>query len=152
MAESRREGPQTAKEAERQTTGTGNGQRGSEAARQAERLVDVGREGVRQTTETTKAAAAGALRSGASLADGAQEITAAWTHYAEEVLRHTSEASQALLRARSFNEVLDVQSRLLRNNMQAFFDQTAKIAETASRMATRPLEALKGASAEQARR
>jgi hypothetical protein len=66
--------------------------------------------------------------------------------YAEEVMRHTSEASQALLRARNFSEMVEVQAELLRDNMQSFLDQSAKIAESASRMATRPLDALKEAS------
>ncbi len=66
-------------------------------------------------------------------------------------MRHTSEASQALLRARTFNEMLEVQAKLLRNNMQAFLDQSVRISESASRMATRPLEALREASSEQNR-
>ena len=91
-------------------------------------------------------------RSGSALAEGAQEITAAWARYAEEVMRHTSEASQALLRAQTFNEMLEVQARLLGDNMQSFLDQSTRIAEAASRMATRPFVAPKEASAEQARR
>jgi hypothetical protein len=67
-------------------------------------------------------------------------------------MRHTSEASQALLRAQSFSEMLEVQAKLLRDNMQAFLDQSVAIAEAASRMATRPLEAMKEASTEQTRR
>ena len=55
------------------------------------------------------------------------------------------------LRARTFHEMLEVQAKLLRNNMQAFLDQSVKIAESAGRMATRPLEALKEASSEQSR-
>jgi hypothetical protein len=81
----------------------------------------------------------------------AREITAAWTRYAEEVMRHTSEASQALLHARTFGEMLEVQAKLLHDNMQSFLDQNAKIAETASRMATRPFDALKEASGGQTR-
>jgi hypothetical protein len=156
MAESRREGPQFAKEAERpsdNTAGAGNRERGSEAAQHpAERLVELGQQGMQRGTEASAAAVTGALRSGSSIADSAQEITAAWARYAEQVMRHTSDASQALLRARTFSEMLDVQAKLLRDNMQAFLDQSAKIAETASRMAARPLEALKEASAEQTRR
>jgi hypothetical protein len=78
--------------------------------------------------------------------------TAAWARYAEEVMRHTSEASQALLRAQTFNEMLEVQARLLGDNIQSFLDQSTRIAEAASRMATRPFVAPKEASAEQARR
>ena len=39
-------------------------------------------------------------------------------------MRHTSEASQALLRARTFTEILEVQAKLLRDNMQAFLEQS----------------------------
>jgi hypothetical protein len=56
------------------------------------------------------------------------------------MVRHTSEASQALLWARTLNEMLEVQAKLLRDNMQAFFDQSGRISESAVRMATRPLE------------
>ena len=66
-------------------------------------------------------------------------------------MRHTTEASQALLRARTFHEMLEVQAKLLRDNMQAFLDQSVRIAESASRMATRPLEELRTASTERPR-
>ena len=66
-------------------------------------------------------------------------------------MRHTSEASQALLRADTFSEMLEVQAKLLRDNRQSFLDQSAKIAEIASRMATRPLDPLKEASGGQTR-
>ena len=66
-------------------------------------------------------------------------------------MRHTNEASQALLRARTFTEILEVQAKLLRENMQAFLDQSVRTAESASRVATRPTEALRDASSEQPR-
>jgi hypothetical protein len=47
------------------------------------------------------------------------------------------------LRARTFAEMLEVQAKLLRDNMQSFIDQSARIAEAAGRMATRPFNALK---------
>jgi hypothetical protein len=158
MAESRRN-QHAQKEMERPTDGNrqdaraGNGERGSEAARQqAERFAASGREGMHRATKASMAAASGAARSGSTLAEGVQEITAAWARYAEEVMRHTSEASQALRRAQTFNEMLEVQARLLGDNMQSFLDQSTRIAEAASRMATRPFVAPKEASAEQARR
>ena len=67
-------------------------------------------------------------------------------------MRPTSEASQALLRTRTLSEMLEVQAKLLRDNMQAFLDQAATIAEAASRMATRPFGALKELSTDQPRR
>jgi hypothetical protein len=90
-----------------------------------------------------------ALRVGSAIASDTQEIAAAWSRYAEEVRRHTSEASQALLRVRTLKETLEVQARLLRDTMQSFRDQSLRMAETASRMATRPRNALKEASVEQ---
>jgi hypothetical protein len=100
----------------------------------------------------------------AAIAGDTQAIAVAWARYAEEVVRHTSEASQALLRAHTFNseasqallrahtfkEMLEVQAKLRRDTMQSFHDQIVEIAETASRKATRPHNALKEASIEQA--
>ena len=151
MAEANQKGPQTTKEPERpiesnrRATADEPNLGGSQAAqRETERLGELGRQGVRQ-------AASAAQRSGSALGECAQEITAAWARYAEEVMRHTSEASHALLRARTFNEMLEVQARLLRDNMQAFLDQSVRIAESATRMATRPVEAMKEASSQQTR-
>jgi hypothetical protein len=86
----------------------------------------------------------------AAIAGDTQAIAVAWARYAEEVVRHTSEASQARLRAHTFKEMLEVQAKLRRDTMQSFHDQIVEIAETASRMATRPHDALKEASIEQA--
>jgi hypothetical protein len=145
MAESRTETQHAQKEIEKE--------RASDAGRrQTERITEAGREGTRQTAAASTAAAEGTVRSGSALTEGAREITAAWARYAEDVVRHTSEASQALLRARNLAEMLEVQTDLLRNDMQAFLEQSARISEAASRMATRPFQALREASAEQPRR
>lgn len=139
MAESRQGGPQTAKRSERpiednrsDTSDGGNEAGGQAAQRQAERLAELGQQGVRKAADASAAATSAAQRSGSAVADCAQEITAAWARYAEEVMRHTSEASRALLRARTFNEMLEVQAKLLRDNMQAFLDQSVRVAESAS--------------------
>ena len=122
-------------------------ERGNGAARRrTERVAEVGREGIRQAATASKARAEGALPSGSALADGAQEITAAWARYAEEVMRHISEASQALLRAQNFTEILEVQANLLCKNMQTFMEQSARMADAANRMGTRPFEALRQTS------
>ena len=165
MAKSIQEGPQTTKEA---GGSIGNNRRDSaddrnQAARnqaappqaaqqQAERLGELGQQGVRQAADASKAAASAAQRSGSAIAECTQEMTAAWARYAEEVMRHTAEASQALLRARNFSEILDVQAKLLRENMQSFVDQSVRITESASRMATRPLEEMKAASTDRPQR
>jgi hypothetical protein len=135
MAESRQAGLQAAKE----------------VGREAERVAELGLQAVREAADASTAAASAAQRSGSAVAECAQEITTAWTRYAEEVMRHTSEASRSLMRARTFNEMLEIQAKLLRDNMQAFLDQSVIIAESASRMAKRPLEALTEAATERSR-
>ena len=89
------------------------------------------------------------LRIGSAIARDTREIATAWSRYHQDVMRHASEASLALLRAGTFKEMLGVQAKLLRGTTQSFHDQMVKIAETASRMATRPHDALRGASVEQ---
>jgi hypothetical protein len=54
------------------------------------------------------------------------------------------------LRARTFKDLLEVQTNLVRASMESFHDQNLKIAETTSRMAMRPLDALKQTTVEQA--
>jgi hypothetical protein len=160
MAESRREGAQAVKEAERQgdtNRAYGEGDRNQERVghavpRQAEDLSEIGREAARQAADASAAAASVLARSNSAMADCGQEITAAWARYAEEVMRHSTEASRALLRSRRFSEILEVQTQLWRDNMQAFLDQSLKVAEAASRMASRPFEAVKETAAGKARR
>jgi Phasin protein len=91
-----------------------------------------------------------ALRAGLAFARDTREIATAWSRYHQDVMRHTSEASLALLRAGTFEELLEVQAKLQRAITQSFHEQMVKIAETTSRMATRPNDALKEATAEQA--
>jgi hypothetical protein len=104
MAQSPRGGHQAQKEEERpseggpQNTGTWGGH--VEAVqRQTERVVETGRERMQQATEASAAAASGALRAGSAVASDAQEITAAWARYADEVMRHTSEARRCCVPA-----------------------------------------------------
>lgn len=159
MAESRQEGF-AATEAEKPTDAhraEGEAERALERTGQAaqqhfERFADIGREGMRHAADASSAAAGGAARSGAAMAECTQEITSAWSRFAEDVMRNTSEASGALLSARTFSEMLEVQAKLLRDNMQAFLDQSVKVAEAASRMAARPFEALRETASEQSRR
>jgi hypothetical protein len=160
MAESRREGSPAVKEAEKPieaNQAAAGAERQLERAGQAtqqqfERLSEIGREGMRQAADTLTAGAGEAAHSNAAMVECAQEITSAWSRYAENVMRQTSEASRALLRARTFSEMLEVQAKLLRDNMQAFLDQSVTIAEAASRMAARPFEALREVNSDQVRR
>jgi hypothetical protein len=106
---------------------------------------------MRQASRAAESGAQAALRSGATAADGVREIAAVWAHYAEEVMRHSAQAGQALLRCRSWSEILEIQAGLLRDNTQAFLDQSAKVAEIGSRMARSPFEALAEAGGDKPR-
>jgi hypothetical protein len=107
---------------------------------------------MRRAADASTVAASGAVRSGSAVAESAQEIANAWVRYAEEVVRHTSEASRALLRARTFSEMMEVQAKLMRDNMQAFLDQSVRVTESAGRLAKRPFEALTKGASDQTRR
>jgi hypothetical protein len=108
MAESMREGAHAVNETEKTEDGSHrNPTRVSHAVqRQAENVSEIGREAARQAADASAAAASGLARSNSAVADCAQEITAAWARYAEEIMRHSTEASRALLRSRSFTEIL----------------------------------------------
>jgi hypothetical protein len=125
-------------------------EREREAPRQrTESFAEIGREEKEQTATGQRGALNGTLRTGSALANGAQEITSAWARYAEDLMRNASEASQALLRARNFPEFLEVQTHLLRNNVQSFLEQSARLAEAASRMAMPSFKASRQTTEEQ---
>jgi len=125
---------------------------GEAAAQPTERLAAHARDGARQVGAAASAAADTALRSGSAFAQSMQDVTTAWTRYAEEVMRQTSEASRALMSCHSFAEMLEVQARLLRGNLQAFLDQSTRIADIAGRMTAHPFEAMKQPGDDQTRR
>jgi hypothetical protein len=113
---------------------------------QTEQLAAQAQEGLRQAGAATAAGADATLRSGTALTQGVQDITTAWAHYAEEVMRQTADASRALMSCRSLPEMVEIQARLWRGNLQAFLDQSTRIAEIAGRISSRPFDAMKQAS------
>jgi hypothetical protein len=98
-------------------------------------------QGERGGTTSGRAESAGqtATATGRAIAAGLQDIAQAWADYAQQVLERTTEATQALLKCRSFNDMLGVQAELMRGHLQAFLDQSTKLAEISNRMAARSL-------------
>jgi len=76
------------------------------------------------------------------VAAGLQDIAQAWVDYARQVMDRTSAATEALLKCRSFNDMLGDQAELMRGHLQAFLDQSSKLAEITNRMAVRSIEAI----------
>jgi hypothetical protein len=72
---------------------------------------------------------------GGAVAAGLQDIAQAWVDYAQQVLHRTTEATESLLKCQGFNDMLAVQAELMRGHLQAFLDQTTRLAEIANRMA-----------------
>src|SRR5215831_6161159 len=68
-----------------------------------------------------------------------QDIAQAWADYAQQVMQRTTEATDALLKCRNLSDILDVQADLMRGHLQAFLDQSSKLAEISTRMAERSL-------------
>ena len=79
---------------------------------------------------------------GSEVAAGLRDIAQAWVDYAQQVMDRTSAATEALLKCRSFNDMLGVQAELMRGHLQAFLDQSSKLAEITNRMAVRSIEAI----------
>jgi hypothetical protein len=98
-------------------------------------------QGGRSGTTNARMESAGqmATAAGSAIAAGLQDIAQAWADYAQQVLERTTEATQALLKCRSFNDMLGVQAELMRGHLQAFLDQSTKLAEITNRMAARSL-------------
>ncbi len=62
--------------------------------------------------------------------------------YAQQVMHRTTEATESLLKCQSFNDMLAVQAELMRGHLQAFLDQSTKLAEITNRMAARSIDAI----------
>src|SRR5215469_10314971 len=115
---------------------------------QTERIEETRREAARQASETSAATFRGAARTGLALADATEEVVEVWAHYAEDVVRNTSQASQALSRSCNIFDVMQVQIALVHDNMRSFLDQSVKLADAASRMMTHPFEVFREVRAE----
>ena len=85
---------------------------------------------------------------GSAVAAGLQDVAQAWADYAQQVMERTTGATQALLGCRTFSDMLGVQAELMRGHLQAFLDQSTRLAEITNRMAARSLDAIKDTGGE----
>jgi hypothetical protein len=68
-------------------------------------------------------------------AESAKEITRAWMRLAQEGLHRTMAILDELLRSESLPSVAEIQSRILRENMDALVKDSFRLAELASKAA-----------------
>jgi hypothetical protein len=101
-----------------------------------------GGRGATENRETAAASGKAAADAGSAVAAGLQDIAQAWVDYAQRVMDRTTEATESLLKCRSFNDMLGVQAELMRGHLQAFLDQSAKLAEITNQMAARSIDAI----------
>jgi hypothetical protein len=102
------------------------------------------REGRGETGNGEKAAASGAatVDAASAVAAGLQDVAQAWVDYAQQVMDRTTAATESLLKCRNFNDMLGVQAELMRGHLQAFLDQSTKLAEITNRMAAHSIDAI----------
>ena len=102
------------------------------------------REGRGETGNGDTAAASGraTMDAGSAVATGLQDISQAWVDYAQQMMQRTTEATESLLKCRSFNDMLAVQAEVMRGHLQAFLDQSSKLAEITNRMAARSIDVI----------
>jgi hypothetical protein len=91
---------------------------------------------------TAAASAKATVDAGSAVAAGLQDVAQAWVDYAQQVMHRTTEATESLLKCRGFNDVLAVQAELMRGHLQAFLEQSTKLAEITNRMAARSIDAI----------
>jgi hypothetical protein len=102
-------------------------------------------QGDRSETGNEARAARGAkaaVDAGSAVAAGLQDIAQAWVDYAQQVMNRTTEATESLLKCQSFNDMLAVQAELMRGHLQAFLDQSTKLAEITNRMAVHSIDTI----------
>jgi len=92
--------------------------------------------------ETAAASSEATTNAGSAVAAGLQDISRAWADYAQQMMDRTTAATESLLKCRSFNDMLAVQAELMRGHLQAFLDQSSKLAEITNRMAARSIDAI----------
>jgi hypothetical protein len=98
--------------------------------------------------KTAEAGGKAATDAGSTVAAGLQDIAQAWADYAQQVMERTTEATEALLKCQTFNDMLGVQAELMRGHLQAFLDQSTKLAEISNRMVARSIDAIREAGGE----
>ena len=88
--------------------------------------------------EPSAASAKPSPDAGSTVAIRLQDIAQAWVDYAQQVMDRTTEATESLLKC-----------QLMRGHLQAFLDQSTKLAEITNRMAARSIDAIGEAAGQQ---
>ena len=113
-------------------------------------------QGAANYKQTAEAAGKATMDASSGVAAGLQDIAQAWADYAQQMMERTTEGTQALLKCRTFNDMLGVQAELMRGHLQAFLNQSTRLAEISNRMAARSIDAIRAAggdaSADKSRR
>ena len=86
------------------------------------------------------------------LARGFQDISREWASLAQDQLRKNLDALNSLLRCRSLQDVVAVQSGLVRDNLELTVTNGRQIAELSVKIATEAAERIAAEAEERAKR
>ncbi|MBV8650761.1 MAG: phasin family protein [Alphaproteobacteria bacterium] len=122
---------------------------GEEAARAAQEVVEEGghkierlserqSEAMKRTTraaeETMSAGATVMTRSGNAMARGWQDVGQTMMDYLQDTTRHNMEATESMLRCRTFGELMQAQSQYMRQSLDTMMQKSARISDISARM------------------
>jgi Phasin protein len=80
--------------------------------------------------ETAAASAKATVDAASVVAAGLQDVVQVWIDYAQQMMHRTAEATESLMKCRGFNDVLAVQAELMRRHLEAFLEQSTKLARS----------------------
>ena len=112
------------------------------ASEQVELATAVVTEGYDEFTAFQKYAFDALMQSGEILARGAEALGKEYFAFAQDSVTANSEAAKALLAARSLQEVVDLQSKIMRANFDKSVDESGKLSEMSLKIATDAFEPL----------
>lgn len=109
-----------------------------------------------EASERLAAGGADALsRSGTALAQGLQDFGRIWVEFAQDTMKQSIEATETLLRCRTFGDIMQVQSEYMRNSLDTVLDQSARMSDISARIiaeTTAPMARFAGRDREETER
>lgn len=122
-----------------------------QSADQFSRIFGLSGEEAQRAAQTSSRNLHALLQSSTLLAETAQNISREWFEFARARLEHNLSQIEALLRARTPQDLAALQSELLRDNLEGWLQSTRRIAELSARMSDEAARKI-GDTVEQARR
>lgn len=102
---------------------------------QLSKMFGVGGDGTRQTLQQSSENLQAVMDSTTAVAGALQNVSEEWMRFAQSRAEHTMESFDQLLGCRSLHECLAVQTRIVRDNLEAFLESARRASELSTRAA-----------------